>query len=367
MRKTNAARTVLSLIFSTLLTIGTLALTAPNLSYADEASDVMSQVKSIRASIDSAKSEYVSATQVTEQIEAQIAELSERTSTLEESIADKRAQLSEILVREYKSPMSSSFIQAISEAESFDEALRQFEYASVVAEDRAKTVREINALTAQAREAIEELEMKKSQSEFAKIDASAAQESFNAKLEEMRPQIQEIRSSYLETAASSSGSAQLDAALSYLESIDGATEAQIALLRSAYRTSYAGGDRCEAWAEAVYRNAGYSIGRYAGAAQAAQALTVSTDLDSIPVGVLVFGSGSGSYMGQRYGHVGICVASGTGNGDALIIDNEGSRTKTAVPLSEWSEWQVSTSWVSGKQGAFAWGYPDSVSLSPAVL
>lgn len=334
---------------------------------ADETEDLMSEVRNIRASIDSAKAEYVSATQVSEQIDAQISELQSQMEFLDDDIADKRRKLSDILVREYKAPTATSLIVAIGEASSLDEVLKQFEYANKVAEERAKTLRDIGNLTEQAQENLEALEMKRAESELAKADAEAAQSVFSDKLSEMRPQLKDIRERYLAATAGSSGSAQLEQALAYLEDVDGSTEAQVALLKSAYRTGYAGGDRCEAWAEAVYRNAGYSIGRYIGAAQCAQALTVSDDLDTIPVGALVFGSGSGSYMGATYGHVGICVASGTGNGDALVLDNEGSRTKTAVPLDEWSEWQTSTSWVSGKRGAFAWGHPDSVSLTPAAL
>lgn len=343
-----------------------LAAITPSQAYADDAESIMAQVNSIKASIDSAKNEYVSATQVSEQIDAQIAEIQAQMENLDTDIDAKRAKLADILVREYKNPTSSSFITAIGEASSLDEALKQFEYANKVTEDRAKTIREIDGLTEQAQEKFEEYGLKKTESELAKSDAEAAQAVFDDMLEEIRPQLQELRSAYLATATDSSGTAQLESAIEYLENIDGATEAQIALLKSAYRTGYAGADRCEAWTESVYRNAGYSISRYIGAAQCAQALTRSTDLDAIPVGALVFGSGSGSSMGAKYGHVGICVASGTGNGDALIIDNEGSRTKTAVPLDEWSEWQVSTSWVSGKQGAFAWGYPDSVSLAPVA-
>lgn len=343
------------------------ALAMPSVALADTTDDLMNEVKSIRASVDSAKAEYVSATQVSEQNDAQIAELQAQMETLDDDIASKRQKLSDILVREYKAPTSTSFIIALGEASSFDEALKQFEYANKVAEDRAKTIREINYLTEQAQENLEALELKKTESEMSKIEAEAAQSVFNEKLAEMRPQLKDIRDRYLAATANASGSAQLEQALAYLEDVDGTTEAQVALLRSAYRTGYAGADRCESWTEAVYRNAGYSIDRYIGAAQCAAALTKSNDLDTIPVGALVFGSGSGSYMGQKYGHVGICVATGTGNDDALILDNEGSRTKTAVPLSEWSEWQVSTSWVSGKQGAFSWGYPDSVELAPAVL
>ena len=353
-----AAAAVAALVLS--MSIGVPAL-------ADETDDIMSEVKTIKTNVDSAKAEYMSAVQVSEQISAQIEELSSQMEALNGDIADKRQKLADIVVREYKTPTSTSFIVALGEASSFDEALKQFEYANKVAEDRAKTVRDIDNLTKQAQENLEELEMKRTESEQAKINAEAAQSVFDEMLSEMRPKLKEVRESYLSTVANTSGSSQLEQALAYLEDIDGTTEMQVALLRSAYRTGYAGADRCESWTEAVYRNAGYSIGRYIGAAQCAQALTKSDDLDTIPVGALVFGSGSGSSMGQKYGHVGICVAAGTGNNDALIIDNEGSRTKTAVPLSEWSEWQVSTSWVSGKQGAFAWGYPDSVELSPVDL
>lgn len=344
------------------------ALPAQNtVAYAQSAEDLMEEVRALRSRVDSAKSEYLSATQVVEQLSAQQSELQTQMEQYDGDIAAKRAKLADIVVREYKSPTAASFIQALGEAGSLDEALKQYEYVNKVVEDRARVLREIDELTEAAQENMEALEMKKSEGQSAALAAEAAQAAFNEELVAMKPQLKKIREEYLAAVANSTGNAQLEAAMTYLEDVDGITDVQADLLRSAYRTGYAGGDRCESWTEAVYRNAGYSIDRYIGAAQCAAALTKSNDLDTIPVGALVFGSGSGSYMGQRYGHVGICVASGTGNGDALIIDNEGSRTKTAVLLKEWSEWQVSVSWVSGKQGAFAWGYPDSVELSPVEL
>lgn len=344
------------------------ALPAQNtVAYAQSAEDLMEEVRALRSRVDSAKSEYLSATQVVEQLSAQQSELQTQMEQYDGDIAAKRAKLADIVVREYKSPTAASFIQALGEAGSLDEALKQYEYVNKVVEDRARVLREIDELTEAAQENMEALEMKKSEGQSAALAAEAAQAGFNEELVAMKPQLKKIREEYLAAVANSTGNAQLEAAMTYLEDVDGITDVQADLLRSAYRTGYAGGDRCESWTEAVYRNAGYSIDRYIGAAQCAAALTKSNDLDTIPVGALVFGSGSGSYMGQRYGHAGICVASGTGNGDALIIDNEGSRTKTAVLLKEWSEWQVSVSWVSGKQGAFAWGYPDSVELSPVEL
>lgn len=335
--------------------------------YAGASDDLMTRVKSIRASLDGSKSEYLSAVQRTSELQAQSEELSAHLEEIRAQIADKRQDLANMLVQEYKSPTTQSFISAISEAGSLEEALRQFEYAALMAQSRSAAIAEVQALVRQANESMEEIEMKVREAMSASEEAEAAQSSWDEQLAELRPQVRALREKYWEEAASTSGSAQLEAAIAYLEDIDGVTDVQLALLRSAYKTGYAGADRCERWTENVYRNAGVVIGNYAGAAQDAQANMRSDDLDVIPVGALVFGSGSGSDMGRRYGHVGICVASGTGNGDALIIDNEGSKDKKAVRLDEWSEWQVSTSWVSGKQGAFGWGYPDSIKLDPIIL
>lgn len=334
--------------------------------YADASDDLMAQVKSIRASVDGAKNEYLTAVQRTSELQAQAEALTQELTSIEEQLGNKREKLSQILVQEYKSPSTQSFISAISEAGSLEEALKQFEYANLVAQDRASTILEIQQLVKKQNESLEEIEMKKNESMDAAAQAEAAQSSWDGQLDELRPQLKELRERYWTEAANTAGSAQLDAAMSYLEDIDGITEVQAALLRSAYRTGYAGSNYCERWAANVYANAGYPYKRYIGAAQDAQANMVSDDLDVIPVGALVFGSGSGSYMGATYGHVGICVASGTGNDDALILDNEGSRDKRAVPLSEWSEWQTSVSWVSGKQGAFGWGYPSSIDPLKAV-
>lgn len=305
--------------------------------------------------------------QRTSELQAQSDELSAQLSDIRSRMADKREKLSQLLVQEYKAPTIQSFISAISEAGSLDEALRQFEYANLIAQDRANTIADIRSLTREADESLEEVEMKKAEAARASADAEAAQSSWDEQLSELRPQLKALREQYWVQAEATEGASQLDAALAYLEDIDGVTDVQVALLRSAYRTGYAGADRCESWTERVYRNAGIAIPSYIGAAQDAQANMVSDDLEVIPVGALVFGSGSGSYMGSKYGHVGICVASGTGKGDALILDNEGSRTKKAQKLDEWSEWQVSTSWVSGKKGAFGWGYPASIKLDPITL
>lgn len=346
----------------------TCSLAAPVTAHADSADGLMAQVKNIRASVDGAKSEYLAAIQRTSELQAQSDELSAQLIDIEGQIADKREKLSQLLVQEYKSPSTQSFLNAISEAGSLDEALKQFEYANLVAQDRASTISEIRQLVKLQHESVEEIEMKKSEALNAAAEAEAAQSGWDEQLAELRPQLKELREKYWSEAANTSGSEQLDAAMAYLEDIDGITETQAALLRSAYRTSYAGSNYCERWAANVYENAGYPYKRYVGAAQDAQANMKSDDLDTIPVGALVFGSGSSSIVGATYGHVGICVVSGTGNNDALILDNEGSRDKHAVPLSEWSEWQTSVSWVSGKQGAFGWGYPPSIDpLTPVTL
>lgn len=343
-----------------------LAFASPSISYAEPTADeLISEVSALKASVSASQSEYLSSLQKAAELESQQKALAAEIVEIETSIENKKEKLAQMLVNEYKSPTARSIIVALSEADSLESALRQVEYASLVVESRANTIAEIRHLRDRAQEALEEAEIKREYVVEASDAAKAATSDWGAKLDEIKPKVSALRDKYWSKVATSSGADQLNAALSYLEDVEGLTSTQAELLKSAYSTGYAGADRCESWTEAVYRNAGIKIGQYIGAAQAAQALTKSEDLDVIPVGALVFGSGSGSSMGKKYGHVGICVASGTGKGDALILDNEGSRKKKAVPLDEWSSWQVSTSWVSGKQGAFAWGYPDSIELSPS--
>lgn len=342
-----------------------IAVPAGNYAIASEPEEIVVRIADLKKIVKSAKNEYISAVQVSEENESQIEELEKQQEELSAELDEKRERLSAIIVHEYKSPTIQSVVFAIGEAKDLETVLRQLEYASAAARDRARTASDIRNTGAEISSRLAELEMRKSQSTQISDDAEYAKKMYQEELEAARGEISIVQEKYLKTAESASGQEQLSAVLSYLETTDEATRAQIALVKSAYSTGYAGSARCEAWAEEVYRNAGYSIKRYAGAAQCTQALTRSTDLSEIPVGALVFGSGSGSAMGKKWGHVGICVSSGSADGEPLIMDNEASRTGKAVPLGEWSRRQTSVSWVSGKQGAFAWGYPDSVRLGGA--
>lgn len=333
------------------------------IAYADDDNQqLMEQVRSIRASVDSAQAEYLSATQYAEQISAQYETTQQTLSDLRSQLNNKKGELESLMIDEYKSPIVDTFLSALYGATGLDQVFAQLEYANRIVADRTRTTREVARLAAEAEEKSNELEAKKIASAQATEDAQAAKDVWNSHLDEMRPQIKQLRELYFAQVESTSGYAQLESALAYLEDIETATDAQVALLHAAYNTGYAGSNYCERWIEAVYRNAGISHGNYVGASDNMVANMRYDDLESIPVGALVFGSGTSA----PYGHVGICVAAGTGNHDALILDNEGSRSKKAVPLSEWGEWQNAISYKNGRSGLFGWGYPDSITLEPIV-
>ena len=128
------------------------------------------------------------------------------------------------------------------------------------------------------------------------------------------------------------------------------TEEQGAIIKSAYSTPYSGSNMCEAWAENVYRNAGIDVPLMASAYAAWSEYGRSDDMDSIPPGSWVYGSGTDVVNN----HVGIYVGSG------LVMDNEASKSKTAVKMDRWLSWQTAVGVGTGTSGWFGWGYPSWV-------
>lgn len=352
-------------LVSTLFVSIYLSLSFPQYSFAADASnnsEIMQQVKSLRTSIESSQREYLSAVQYAQQLDSQYEVTQKELDDLHKKLEDRKGDLDSIIIDEYKTPIVDTFLNAIVGSGTIEQVFEQIEYANRIAQDRIQTTGDVVTLSKKAEEKREELEIKKGATQQAMLEAEAAKSVWQERLDEMRPQIKKIRSEYFSQVADTTGYAQLDAALTYLEDVDSATDEQIRILQAAYNTGYSGSNYCERWAEAVFRNAGVAHGNFISANSAAQSYVRNTDLNSIPVGALVYGSGTS----VPYGHVGICVAAGTGNMDALIIDNEGSRTKTAVPLYEWAEWQTAYSWSFGKSGLYGWGYPDSIVLEPVT-
>lgn len=108
------------------------------------------------------------------------------------------------------------------------------------------------------------------------------------------------------------------------------------------------GGYCAKWVSGVYQAAG--LGYPGGNAidyWTRWGTTGSTSWDNIPVGAVVVGSGSGSAMGNRYGHVGIYI------GNGLVADNIGYHR--IVSIQEWMAYNVGT--CHGYTGYIGWVWP----------
>ena len=112
---------------------------------------------------------------------------------------------------------------------------------------------------------------------------------------------------------------------------------------------------CEAWAEVQWENA-TGIGRQPqpSAYDAWQNFGVSTSKDNIPVGAMVYGSGSPTVdsVNNPYGHVGIYV------GNGMVADQGG-----VVNMDTWLSWQNAN--CDGHTGWIGWGWQNGVDLTKA--
>ena len=110
---------------------------------------------------------------------------------------------------------------------------------------------------------------------------------------------------------------------------------------------------CAAWVSGVYQAAG--LGYPGGNAidyWTRWSSSGSTDMENIPVGAVVVGSGSGSASGNKYGHVGIYI------GDGMVVDNPGYHR--TISLNEWIAKQIGT--CNGYHGYIGWVWPYGESL-----
>ena len=119
------------------------------------------------------------------------------------------------------------------------------------------------------------------------------------------------------------------------------------IVAAAQITPWPGASLCQAWVRAVYANAGLGDVAYAKAVDAYRANVVSTEMDNIPIGAAVYGTGTGAYGA---GHVGIYI----GNGQVMDSVSSGIRTQS---LEEWVAWQESYGFtVDGRTGWLGWGW-----------
>ena len=131
------------------------------------------------------------------------------------------------------------------------------------------------------------------------------------------------------------------------------TDISEAIVQAAQTTPSPGEGLCQAWVRQVYVNAGLPNVYYTGAYQAFQQTCVSTDVNNIPIGAAVYGTGSAN---NPYGHVGIYVGDINGDGKGEVMDNVGSiRTQS---LEDWIAWQVEAgnTQCGGTPGWLGWGW-----------
>ena len=125
------------------------------------------------------------------------------------------------------------------------------------------------------------------------------------------------------------------------------TDISESIIAAAQTTPWPGGSLCQAWVRAVYANAGLGDVAYPKAVDAYRANVVSTEMDNIPIGAAVYGTGTGAYGA---GHVGIYI----GNGQVMDSVSNGIRTQS---LEEWVAWQQNYGFVvDGKTGWLGWGW-----------
>lgn len=327
---------------------------------ADEASakDVISRASDLKQRISDAQEQYLSA--VADQGQAE-AERDEAQSELDETnaeLSEAQGRL-ESIVRSSYSTESSKVVQVLVGSKTLSELLSALSDSAKVTDEVSAETQRIADLRTQQQAEVNECS---SRVQAAQDAADAAQEqkaSFEQSLSDMSGEIQSVSSELsAEIAAEPTKAAQAQATLDYMQNVYSVTDTQARIISAAFKTSYSGAMRCEAWAETVYRNAGLSIDRYVDAYADYQDNVRSTSMTDIKAGALLYCSGSGTI----YGHVGIALTDSMGSDgmDTLIIDNEGSRTGVKT-MREWLRWQNQCP-RNGVTGFFGWGYPDGVNL-----
>ena len=332
-----------------------LAVAAPSPVYADDYSDLskmLEQAREMRDNIVSARNEYLSAVQQSEQMEAQIKDAQAELEGAEGRLARSQDRLSEIAVASYK--YRNSIIDSIVSAPDFSSLLSQLEYYNRISEEQARIVSDMEKTRNELAQIPPKLEAQKIMAQENAAAAMANKELFESELAAIQPRISEMRSEFKSRLHELDGADQLNEIISYLSNAGNVTESQVEIVHQAYQTPYAGGNLCESWAESVYRNAGFDVPNLESAWESWSVYGISEDKENIPVGAFVYGSGTS----VPYSHVGILVAEG------MVLDNEAAASgHTAVPLDQWLSWQTAVSSNNGQSGWFGWGHPDWIEFS----
>ena len=332
----------------------------PSTAWADddaELTELIAQARSIKSEIDATKSEYLTAVQQAEDMAAQQRDEESKLAELDAQLAVARESLNQVVRASYKTSNGATMWDLVVGAQTLDEALAAMQYLQTLADEREKVVAEIAKLEKEQAEMPEKLAEQKRLAEEHAQQAEVGREVFEKKLEEIQPQLDKMRDAVAARISNTSGTAQMNEILDYLDMIGESTDNQVSIIKSAYRMTGAGGydQRCEAWAEAVVRNAGLDMPAYISAWEDCKANQVSSDISEAKAGCLIYAAGVG-YMGDLYGHVGVIVYA-DGDPDHIRICDSASASGTSQTLSEWLSWQTSVNSETGKTGLFGWGYP----------
>lgn len=334
---------------------------SPAVAMADESLEALErEARGIRDQLSAAEGAYIGAVQQQEEATAAMGGAREELESVQSQLDEHQRKLSTLVKAQYTNSVNNArMIHMITSSENFADITETMDYLQEIENKKVTSTNQIRDLRDAHSDAVRNLEETARAAQEAAERAKHDQEAFQTQLNEMRPRINALLGEVKARLNGSAGSAQLEEAMSFLQNIDGITETQEAIVRSAYRTGYSGYGLCENWAERVYRNAGVGIKSHMSAYDAYCDYLVSESQDDIPPGALVYGSGSSA----AFSHVGVCVFNGGGGPDSIyVMDNEGSRNGQAVTLTEWLKWQTAVSYNNGRSGWFGWGLPEGVDI-----
>lgn len=332
---------------------------SPAVARAGELEEIEEKVRGIREQISECQQTRIDSLRTQEESQRELEGEREKLDEVQGQLEKQQADLAKIIKIQYTTGSNARMMDMITSTESFSDLTECMEYIDGMENKKLNATARARELRDAQRDVIAKIEEDERLAKEAEERADKDEEALRAKLKEMRPEIDKLLADIKAKLSSKTGNAQLEEAMDFLENIEGINDTQAALVKSAYHTGYAGYQRCEAWAEMVYRNAGVDIGMYGSAYLDYADNCVSSDWDTMPCGSLAFGSGTS----VPFSHVGICVFNGGGGPDTIyVMDNEGSRQGKAVTLTEWLKWQTATSSNNGKSGWFGWGYPDGAGI-----
>lgn len=300
---------------------------------ADELSDLLSRANEIQDQIESCQTEYVNAVNAQQMAESNLA-------NTKDELSRSRDMLSAIVKGDYIG--TTSFIESILGGVDISGLCRTANATSLISQKKAKATADIAELEQKQEQEIKDAQKAQEEADQKKAD-------FEQQYEAIQPELQELTEKFNSSFGDNSKTGQAASIIDYVSNIRGTTDAQIRVVKSAYKTGFKGGGYCEMWAESVYRNAGISMPQYGTAYDDFAANCTDTDPSKIRAGDLVYGSGTDSYAN----HVGVAVSDATGpNGEGVyIIDEYGSLNK-AVSFQDWTKWQTVRSNRNGKVGYF---------------